>query len=90
MGRSGAEGRDGPDVLRFLVAEDVALAGGEKDPEEGEAGGIPGVFDGDLEGLIVEQDSDRTLVGFVAAIAFDAERQAGREFWRIVSHKSGI
>jgi hypothetical protein len=40
-----AEALEGPDVLRFHMAEEIAVACLSQDAEEGFAGGIPAILD---------------------------------------------
>ena len=71
-----AKGLDGPSILGFLIAEDVAFAVREQDAEEGETWGIPAVFNfNDFYLLVEKEDKCRALVGFVAGVALHAKRQ---------------
>src|SRR5579859_603286 len=71
---SGAEGFEGPGVLGFLTAQDVALAIGEENAEKRGARGVPAVFNfEDVQHLAGDSQSHRALVGLVSGVAFDVD-----------------
>src|SRR6266849_2064475 len=87
-----AEAFEGPDVLRFDVAAEVAVAGLRKDAEESLAGRIPAVFDlGDGHKGVSEFEDARRFVRLITRIADDLDRlhkfigSRARSFTRISS-----
>jgi hypothetical protein len=70
-----AEAFEGPDVLRFDVAEEIAVAGLREDAEVGFAGGVPAILDlGDGQKGVTEFEDARRFVGLITRIADDLDR----------------
>ena len=69
----GAEGVESPEVLHFVVAEDIEVAVVGADAEVAGAGGVPLVLDfGDLEGAAAQGEALRALIGAKAGVTLDA------------------
>jgi hypothetical protein len=76
LGSRTSKGFDGPMILGFLMAKDVAFAVREQDAKEGETWGIPAVFNfGDFYLLVEKEDAHGALVGLVARVALHAKRR---------------
>jgi hypothetical protein len=70
-----AEAFEGPDVLRFDVTEEIAIASLRHYTEKRFAGGIPAVFDlRDGHKGVPEFENARRFVGFMAGVADDLDR----------------
>src|ERR1700739_3528449 len=69
-----AEAFEDPGVLRFDVAEEVAVTGLRQDAEESFSGRVPAVFDlGDGQKSVAELENARRFVGLVAGVADDPD-----------------
>src|ERR1700721_1254569 len=69
-----AEAFEGPDALRFDVAEKIAVAGLREDAEKRFPGGIPAVLNlGNGQKGVAEFQEPRRFVGLVAGIADDLD-----------------
>ena len=61
-----AEAFEGPDVLRFDVAEEIAIPGLREDTEKRYARGIPAIFYLlDRQKRVTEFEEPRRFIGFV-------------------------
>lgn len=79
----GPKGFEGPGILGFLAAEDVAVAGAEKHAEISRAGRVPAILDrSHFDHFAVEEHTQGTLVGFVAGVTLDMNE--------LVSHERAI
>src|SRR6266852_1801608 len=69
-----AKSFQGPQILGFFAAQDVALAVGQQDAEIGGAGRVPAVLHfGNVEHLLINLHLYRALVAFVPGIALHAD-----------------
>src|SRR6267378_2878396 len=69
MTAEAAEAFEGPDLLRFDAAEEVAVAGLRPHAEEGFAGGIPAILNlRDGEKSVAKLQESRRFVGLVSGV----------------------